>query len=159
DGQVLAANPAASRIFGRSFEEVRALGWNGLFDLSDPFLPAALAERARTGRFKGELQFKRGDESTFPGEISSVIFKDREGAERVSMVIRDITERKQAEAALQAANSQLLHTVQELQGRTREVALLNEMGDMMQTCFTPEEAYKVIASFAGRLFPTEAGGL
>lgn len=100
DGHILAANPEAARMFGRSTEEIMKLGRDGVVALDDPRLIPALQERARTGRFKGELTFVRADGTRFPGEVSTVIFKDRDGLDRTSMIIRDITERQRAESAV-----------------------------------------------------------
>ncbi|MEI8174027.1 MAG: PAS domain S-box protein [Deltaproteobacteria bacterium] len=100
DGRILAANPEARRIFGRSEEEICRIGRAGLMDLTDPHLAAALEERARTGQFRGELTFVRKDGALFPGEISSAIFRDRDGNSKTSMIVRDITDRKRAEEAL-----------------------------------------------------------
>jgi PAS domain S-box-containing protein len=100
DGRILAANPAACRMFGRTEAEICQGGRAGLLDATDPRLQAGLAERARTGRFSGELTFVRRDGARFPGEVSTVIFQAQDGAPRTSMVIRDITERKRAEEAL-----------------------------------------------------------
>ena len=97
DGRILAANPGACRIFGRSEEELCRTGREGLIDLTDPRLLDALHERELTGQFRGELTFLRQNGTPFPGEISSVIFKDREGNKKSSMIIRDISERKRAE--------------------------------------------------------------
>jgi diguanylate cyclase (GGDEF)-like protein len=47
--------------------------------------------------------------------------------------------------------------VEELGQRNREIILLNEMGDMLQSCHTIEEAYAVLVQFAYQLFPTEVG--
>ncbi len=103
DGKILAANSAACHTFGRSEEEIKAIGRNGIVDTADPRLAAALDERTRTGKFTGELTFLRKDGSRFTGEITTTIFKDREHRDRTSMIIRDITERKHAEEALQTA--------------------------------------------------------
>ena len=100
DGRILAANAAACRLFGYSEPELIAAGRSLVVDSSDPALAAALQERARTGKFHGELTFVRKDGTRFPGEISSAVFTDRQGRQFTSMVIRDITERKWAEAAL-----------------------------------------------------------
>ena len=106
DGSICSANPEACRIFGRSEAEIIKLGRTGLVDLNDPRLPMALEQRRLTGRFKGELNMLRNDGTIFTTEISSQIFKDTLGEERSSMIIRDITERKQAEEAVK--KSQLL---------------------------------------------------
>ena len=100
NGSVLAANSAACQMFGRTEEEICRLGRTGIMDLSDPRLAPALAERARLGRFQAELTCIRKDGTKFPCEVSSAIFKDKDGNERASVIIRDITERKQAEEAL-----------------------------------------------------------
>jgi PAS domain-containing protein len=67
----------------------------------------AIDERARTGRFRGELTFFRRDGSEFAGEISSSLFRTREGETRSSMVIRDVTERRKAEEALRQSEALL----------------------------------------------------
>jgi PAS domain S-box-containing protein len=53
DGSILAANDAACQILGRSEAEICQIGRGGVVDTSDPRLAAALAERARTGKFQG----------------------------------------------------------------------------------------------------------
>jgi PAS domain S-box-containing protein len=100
DGRILAANAAACRMFGYAEQELIAAGRSLVVDSSDPHLAAALQERARTGKFHGELTFVRKDGTKFPGELSSAVFTDREGRQFTSMVIRDVTERKQAEKSL-----------------------------------------------------------
>jgi PAS domain S-box-containing protein len=100
DGSIYAANSEACRIFGMTEEELIHAGRDGIADLSDPRLKPALEERARTGRFRGELRFRRKDGTVFPVEISSALFEDRDGHTRTTMFIRDITERKRAEEAL-----------------------------------------------------------
>jgi PAS domain S-box-containing protein len=97
DGRIFAANPAACHIFGRSEEDICQVGRNGLIDITDARLPAALEQRARTGMFKGELTFLRQDGTPFQGELSTAVFNDRNGQVRTSMIVRDITERKRAE--------------------------------------------------------------
>ena len=114
DGYILAANPAACAIFKMTEQEILEKGRFGIVDVTDPRLHILLGERQRTGKAKGETTFVRGDGSTFPGEISSVIFKNAQGEARTSMVIRDITERKKAEEKLVLTSQSLEQALGEL---------------------------------------------
>ena len=105
DGKIISANAAACRMFGRSEEELLRGGRSAIVDLADPRLPAALAERTRTGGFHGEITFVRKDGTKFPGELSSSVYTDQAGRERTSMIVRDITERKQTEVKLRASEA------------------------------------------------------
>ena len=107
DGSVQAANPAACTMFGRTEAEIRALGRGGLVDPNDPRLAVLLAERARVGKAFGELTMFRGDGAPFPVEMSSALFQDQQGHTRSSIIVRDITARTQAEAALQRSAARL----------------------------------------------------
>jgi two-component system, cell cycle sensor histidine kinase and response regulator CckA len=100
NGQVLEANAAACGMFGYTEEELIRGGRNAVVDLDDKRLLPALKERERKGRFAGELNFKRKDGIKIPVEITSVIFKTKDGDERASIIVRDISERKRAEKAL-----------------------------------------------------------
>jgi len=97
DGAILDANPAACEMFGRTVEELRACGREGVIDLTDPRVPEAIEERRRTGRWTGELIFLRRDGTKFPCETSSVLFTDRFGQSRTSHILRDVSLRKEAE--------------------------------------------------------------
>jgi PAS domain S-box-containing protein len=111
NGNIDYANPEACKLFGRTAEEICRIGRNGIVDLNDPRLPAALEIRKRTGKFKGELNFVKKDGTIFPGLISSVIFKDSNGKESTSMIIRDITKQKKVEE-----DSKLLtHTIKSIE--------------------------------------------
>ena len=100
DGRIFSANDFACQLFGYAEAEICNLGRDGLVDSSDPNLEILLKKRRQTGQASGELTFIRNNGSKFLAEVSSIIFHDKEGNERTSMVIRDLTEQKMAEEAL-----------------------------------------------------------
>jgi PAS domain S-box-containing protein len=100
EGEIAAANPAACALFGRSEDELRALGREGVVDPTDERLAVGLAERRRTGQVRFELRLRRADGSAFPAEVTSVVFADAGGALMTSMNIRDLTQWHRAEQEL-----------------------------------------------------------
>ena len=104
DGEILSANPAACEIFKMSEAEICAAGRFGIVDSSDPRVKLLLEERQRTGRIKGEITLLRKDGSKFEAELTSSVFTDSFGQDRTSMIVRDITERKQAELRIKESN-------------------------------------------------------
>jgi diguanylate cyclase (GGDEF)-like protein/PAS domain S-box-containing protein len=70
----------------------------------------------------------------------------------LSVYFHDITERKNEEAARK-------DWVTELERRTHELGLLNDMSDILQTCRTDEEAARAIRQIVPDLFPESSGAL
>jgi PAS domain S-box-containing protein len=102
EGKIEAANPAACDMFGRTEADICRLGREALVDSRDPRLPAYLEERTRVGRVRSEINLKRQDGSTFPGEVSSAFYQDLSGVTKAAVIIRDISERRRSEDALRA---------------------------------------------------------
>lgn len=100
DGSIVAANPAACRMFQYSEHELIQYGKNAIIDVSDPRLDSLLKERSSTGRALGEVTFIRKNGEKFIGELSSSVFKDKDGNLKTSTIVRDITERKKFEQDL-----------------------------------------------------------
>ncbi|MFA7012514.1 MAG: PAS domain S-box protein [Desulfobacterales bacterium] len=101
DGAILEANPAACEMFGRTLEEIRNVGRSGLVDIADSRVHSALSERAFKGRARAEITMLRADGGRFPADITSTIFLDASGRLKTSMIIRDISERRQYEELLE----------------------------------------------------------
>lgn len=107
DGHIISANAAACNMFGFSEGEIIGLGKEGLADINDPRLPLLLAEREKNGKARGELDFFKKDGTKLQAELSSAVFIDAEGDKKASIIIRDITERKQTEQALKESEERL----------------------------------------------------
>ena len=112
DGRILAVNPAACKMFRMTEQEICAAGRFGIVDVTDPRVEKLIHKRQ--GKAQGELTYLRKDGTTFPGEISSVLFTDSIGQERTSMIIRDISERKEADEILELTSSELQYALNDL---------------------------------------------
>jgi diguanylate cyclase (GGDEF)-like protein/PAS domain S-box-containing protein len=107
-----------------------------------------------------ELQLRRRDGSVMYVRDSARVVRDADGAVLYyEGVLVDITQRKQAEWEARQAHQQLSSKVYELERLNREMSLINEMGDMLQSCPTAEEAYAVMAHWAEQLFEGRIGAL
>lgn len=74
-------------------------------------------------------------------------------------IVRDISERRRAEEEIRAANQELTSRVHELESRNRDIELLSEMGKLLQTCLTREEACQAAVQSARQMFPGLPGAL
>ncbi len=74
-------------------------------------------------------------------------------------VARDITLRKQTEEEVKSANDKLKLWVDELEQRNREISFLGEMGSLLQSCLTAEEACAIVSGSVQQIFPDDSGGL
>ena len=130
-GQILAANPQACRMFARPEEELRLIGRMGLVD------PADHQRFAQAGETKGNVQFEatfvRSDGSKFTGEVSCGVFTDRDGLPRHSSIIRDVTDRKRAEARLKSLHLELVAASR--QAGMAEIAtnILHNVGNVLNS--------------------------
>lgn len=120
NGRILEGNRAACRAYGYSADELCALS---IRDLRAPQtrteVSAQMAQAIREGLLF-ETEHRRKDGTIFPVEVSS---KSIEAGKLLISVIRDITERKRAEAELLAAYGELEQRVEE---RTDELERMNE---------------------------------
>ncbi len=94
DGRILEANPAAVAAYGYSREELLGLS---IGDLRAPATLASLPQQVREAATRGvlfETEHRRKDGTTFSVEVSS----RGAGEGTLVSVIRDITERRRAEA-------------------------------------------------------------
>ncbi|MEM9904721.1 MAG: response regulator [Cyanobacteria bacterium P01_D01_bin.44] len=112
-GQILELNRKATELFGYTPTEVAALSLAQLHPQSAlAQCKAALSTVMSTGEVSFETNFLRKDGSEFPAEVSASLFEIN-GQQIVQGIVRDITERKQTETALQQQieKERLIHTI------------------------------------------------
>ena len=159
-GLVRRWNKAAEGIYGYTFEELQG---KPVFDqyADKEELAKMLSQLRRDGYVKNyEITMKRKDTSTFPSSLSIKVLRDENGENMGSVTVaRDLTEVKDREAKLHSANEQLQALVDESKQRNRNMALLQEIGDVFQSCRTSGETYSAIAHFMPQFFPSFGGAL
>lgn len=111
DGSIIDVNPAACEMFGYDAETLKSKGRSLVIDPTDPRLMPALKTRAETGTFKGELRMLHAGGTTIEVDLTSNIFQDSQGRSLTSMIMRDITARKQAEIKLVQSEEQFRSVV------------------------------------------------
>jgi len=101
NGKVLSANGFACQLFQMTEEELCKSGYVELIDETDARFQLFKEQRLINGKAKGELTFLKKGGIKFQVELFYALFKNRNGEDRVSMLIRDLTEQKSAEKKLQ----------------------------------------------------------
>ena len=133
-GRILAANPQACRMFGRTEEELCRMGQMGLVDQVDQ---NRVAQAEQEGELKGkvhlEATFVRGDGSKFIGEVSSGVFTDRNGFPRHSSIIRDVTDRKEAEARVKSLHRELVAASRQVGMAEIATNVLHNVGNVLNS--------------------------
>jgi diguanylate cyclase (GGDEF)-like protein/PAS domain S-box-containing protein len=161
EGKLEDGNRALSRILG--YSSVQALLSS---DATDFYIDAFDRERWKAAvEAEGmltdfELQLRRADGSVIWVRDSARAIRDRHDVVIwYEGILQDITKQKQAEWEARQANQRLSTWVSELERRNNEMSLIKQMGDMLQSCPTPEEAYAVMAHWAEKLFISRSGAL
>ncbi len=158
DGTVVAANPSACAMFGMNDAQIKATGIAGLVDAADPRVGEMLRQRSRTGEFRGELNCVRGDGTRFPVEVSSSQHVGSHGDVQVSVILRDITERKLAEQQIMQLNAELESRVEQ---RTIELTAANQELQAFSQSLAHDlrQPYIAVNGLAGLLEKEMGGGI
>ncbi|MEH1921565.1 diguanylate cyclase [Nostoc sp.] len=81
------------------------------------------------------------------------------GANRIGGISIDITETIEAQRSLTDLNRQLAEKTLELEAKKREIISLSDMADMLYSCESENEVYKVVALTCSKLFPNISGSI
>jgi diguanylate cyclase (GGDEF)-like protein/PAS domain S-box-containing protein len=160
-GKITSVNKAAERITGYSRSEALQMHFSQFIapefrDIGRRMIDRQIADEAPVTQ---ELEIVARDGSRVILEVSNRLIFHEAKPVAIQGIARDITQRKKTEEALQQANRKLEAWVRELEQRAREMALLNEMGDILRACLTTEEVYEVIVRVAQEIFPGQGGAL
>ena len=159
-GRIIDANPFLQDMLGYPESELIGKALWEIGAVKDiPASQAAMRELQKNEYIRYEdipLEAKTGERKHVEF-VSNVYLVN--GYRVIQCNIRDITERKLAQAQVLTTNDELLLLVNELQWRDRQMQLMNRMNELLQSCITREEAYRVIILCATDLFPGHNGCL
>ncbi|MBK6692885.1 MAG: PAS domain S-box protein [Myxococcales bacterium] len=145
-GPIVGCNDAAARVFGYPRAQLLQLTRKDLVR-DDDRLAMALAERVRTGSFRGELTLVRNGGEPFDAEVTNVALFDDGAPPRSWLVVRDLADRRRAEMAASAL-SESNELLQALADAAFEAVLIHRDGEIIRANGAAERAARV-----------EAGGL
>ncbi|WP_204138571.1 diguanylate cyclase [Halomicronema sp. CCY15110] len=165
EGMLLEANQTALNFGGLTRQEViNRPFWEARWWTISPATQAQLKEaiaQAAAGqfvRYEVDVLGAEGRVATIDFSLSPI--RDETG--QVVLLIpegRDISDRKQAEAALTQAKQQLENRIVELNQRYQEMESLGKMSDFLQACLTLTDIYETLPSLLQPLFPGCSGSL
>lgn len=181
NGRFTRWNKAGVELYGYTLGEIKGRSAFELYE-DKTQLEKMLAKLRRDGYVRNyEINMRRKDGRTIPFALSIRLLRGSDNqvfgsvtvardlseikqtmAESQAMNLllqEEINERNQAEKKLQETLGKLQATVAEVEQRNQDITLLNEMGDLLQSCLTREEAYKCIARYVPQLFPELPGTL
>ena len=160
-GKITSVNKAAERITGYTRAEALQMKFGQLVapEFQQIARRMAACQLAAESPVFQELQILTKDGSRVTLEVSNRLIFQQGKAIGIQGIARDISERKKTDEALQQANRKLEAWVRDLEKRTREMALLSEMGDVLRACLTTEEVYEVIVRVAQEIFPVLGGAI
>ncbi len=163
DGNWVQVNRALAEMFGYDEASLLATPVTHLVVAEDRATDAAQIAALLAGEIASYQVEKRGQHRqghTLWILLSVTLLRSEEGAPQYFIAqYHDISQRKAITTELQSTNTRLTEWLEESEQRTREIATLNEMGELLQACTTAQEAYRVVADLAHLLFPDGAGAV
>ncbi len=147
----------------------RRLKWTDLIveedrdEAKEVFIQALKGDKTYMREYR--IKDKRGD-IIWIHERGHILCDPEGQVQYISGFFFDITDRKELEATvveqnaqLKEANERLMVWSKELEQRNTEISLLGQMGEILQSCNTIEEAYITIRQSLQQLFPDDSGAL
>jgi PAS domain S-box-containing protein len=153
---IISANPAVERVFGYRIDDVVGRSTEMLnvdrehFDTLGQQMFTALDQ---TGVFHTESDMRRNDGTLFPAEVTVTEFRDESGQRAgVVGVVRDITERRQAETALHAAR-------REAERAADRITRLQRVTAALARAVMPVEVFQAAVREGAAVLGAAAGGI
>ena len=160
-GAIIQFNRSCEQISGYPFSEVSGKHLSEIDFFSPPITQErmnAFLENRHRAVYETEIRAKNGDLYLISWTFASML--DRFG--KLDYIIAtgiDITQQRHASEQLCLANEELAARIDELQERSDEMNLINEMGEQLQSCQNVEEACAISVQYIKRICPSCGGAL
>jgi diguanylate cyclase (GGDEF)-like protein/PAS domain S-box-containing protein len=175
-GRITFTNPRITEMLGYSPEQLKRMTLLDLVPEADrPGIIDSLQRHRRGLSVRGARQLLNAKGALVPVHMSSSPMMDKGEVASILGVVTDLSEQMIAHEELQNLASeledrvaqrtqayretaaQLAATLEISRFQSRNYSMLQEMGDMLQSCTTPFEAARVAGEFAVKLFDANAG--
>jgi PAS domain S-box-containing protein len=158
NGEFVHVNRAGGELFGVTAEELMRIPPKSLLEPNTPGLAEFREVRRKTGRARGELIMARLDGSRFPAELTSSQFVAADGNVYVSTFLRDLTERKRAELALQASERRFRSIFDQAPFGIAQIAADGRLFDLNPACCSMlgVSAEQAVGAPFARFLPSES---
>lgn len=150
-GRVIDANPAAVRLVRLPLANL--LGAAAAERL--PFWPAVIRQLGDPARAPETLLDER-HERAYELRVARILAKENLLA-GVIVLLRNVSDRWQAEQALQQANHELSQRIRELERRNEEISLLAGLAEHLLSAGDQQAIVDAVAATAPQLFSSESG--
>jgi|HubBroStandDraft_6_1064221.scaffolds.fasta_scaffold142052_2 diguanylate cyclase (GGDEF)-like protein/PAS domain S-box-containing protein len=160
DGRITDANRAFLSVTGMPREKLVGSDFASYF--TDP-------ELARAGQREA---FSRGFVAGYPlavchasGKLTHLLcngapYRNRQDeVAGVLLIAHDVSQQKQRDDELARLHANMTVHVEELKQHESEIKRISELYETLQTCNSEQEAYPIVGSVAGQLFPKTSGAL
>jgi diguanylate cyclase (GGDEF)-like protein/PAS domain S-box-containing protein len=159
EGRVQLCNDAFENLFLFRRNELAGKKLDGLISGSAEAETSELTSLVTAGqRVQKFTRRMRRDGSMVDIELNAVPLVVGRNVQGSFAIYKDVSEQKRAAEEEKRNAESLQRLVGELQVRTTQVTLLNEMGGLLQGCTSRTEAYGVVGQCAGKLFPVATAG-
>ncbi|MBN1376059.1 MAG: diguanylate cyclase, partial [Dehalococcoidia bacterium] len=159
DGRWLEVNDAAVEVFGYgSMQELKESPVINVYAITDQRkeLTEAIASRGFVKDMP--VLFRRKNGELIDALLTAAALRDKSGqVVGFQGTVKDITEMKQTQQALVEANERLQEGLSSAEQRNREITLLGEMAQSIQTSRDMQAAYLGTAEYMGKLFVGDSG--
>ena len=166
-GEVVEDQPAWRAYTGQTREEILGAGWLAAVDPAarEKAVSAWLRAAAQGVAYQTEWRLRRRDGEYRMFSVRATPVRRENAAVREEAVQEwigcniDITERHRRDEELRQLHEQVGSALSQVERQSREMKILKNLSDTLQSCDSREEAYPFIALAATELFPGASGAL